>query len=267
VTVRDGFPTYAPALADTMTGMDPASFQMLFDIEERHFWFVARARLIVGLIGTYFPQARRFLEIGCGNAAVLDRIGRAKPYDRLAGSELHTSALSFARQRLGPDPELVQMDARAIPAVGAFDLIGAFDVLEHIAEDEVVLRQMHQALVPGGGVIVTVPQHPALWSAADDLAFHVRRYRRGEMETKLNAAGFRVVRSTSFTALLLPLFALSRLAKRKATSMQEFTEQEFKISPIVNSILLAATQLEVSMTLAGVSWPAGGSRVVVAVRD
>jgi SAM-dependent methyltransferase len=267
VAQRDGVPLYAPELADTLTGMDPASFQVLFEVEARHFWFRSRARLIIGMIDQLFPQARRFLEIGCGKAAVLEAIAGARRYERVAGSELHTAALAFARQRMGAGPELVQMDARAIPARSAFDLIGAFDVLEHIEDDQAVLREIHAALVPGGGVIVTVPQHPRLWSAADDIAFHVRRYRRGEMEQKLTAAGFRVVRSTSYTALLLPLFALSRLVRKtKPKTTDEFAAAEFHISAPVNAVLHAITALEVSLTLAGVSWPAGGSRVVVAVR-
>lgn len=267
VETRDGVPAYAPALADTLTGMDPATFKTLFEIEARHFWFRSRARLILGLIERHFPDSRRFLEIGCGNGAVIERIAAARPLERVAGSELHTSALTFARRRLGLGPELVQMDARAIPARAAFDLIGAFDVLEHIEDDRGVLAQMHAALAPGGGVIVTVPQHPSLWSAADDIAYHVRRYQRGEMETKLTEAGFQVVRSTSYTALLLPLFMLSRLrlGKKPATA-DEFAASEFHLSAPVNAVLYAITSAEVALTLRGISWPAGGSRVVVAKR-
>src|SRR5256885_5971524 len=162
--------------------MDPANFEVLSRVEDEHFWFVARNDLIVGLIGKYFPEARSFLEVGCGNGAVLRAIAASRQWQRLAGSELHPSGLSHARQRLRHGVEFVQMDARHIPAREAFDLTGAFDVIEHIAEDEAVLCELRGATRPGGGVIIAVPQHPWMWSRADDVAFHQRRYAKGELE-------------------------------------------------------------------------------------
>ena len=68
------------------------------------------------------------------------------------------------------------MDARNIPFRDEFDVIGAFDVLEHIDEDVAVIDEVRKALRPGGGFLMSVPQHPALWSQQDERAFHVRRY-------------------------------------------------------------------------------------------
>ena len=65
------------------------------------------------------------------------------------------------------------MDARRIPFEDEFDVIGAFDVLEHIKEDEQVLVQMHRAVKSGGGIMLTVPQHMFLWSEQDVQAHHV----------------------------------------------------------------------------------------------
>ncbi len=106
------------------------------------------------------------------------------------------------------------MDARRILAEQTFDMIGAFDVIEHIAEDEEVMRSAHRALRLGGGVMIAVPQHPWLWSSTDDAAYHVRRYRRGEMEEKLDRNGFRVVFSGSYCTFLLPLMIASRWLDR-----------------------------------------------------
>ena len=103
-----------------------------------------------------------------------------------------------------PDAELLEVDARRLPFEAEFDVVGAFDVLEHIEEDERALIEMHAALRPGGGLVVTVPQHPALWSAVDEYSRHVRRYRRSELLTKLRDSGFEVIHWTSFVSLLLP---------------------------------------------------------------
>jgi SAM-dependent methyltransferase len=207
------------------------------------------------------------LEIGCGTGFVLAAFAQARPWLRLIGSEIHPSGLRFARQRLGDRAEFVQMDARIIPASDAFDLVGAFDVLEHIFEDEAVLSAVFSALAVGGGFIAAVPQHPFLWSEADEAGDHVRRYRRGELEAKLRAAGFDILFSTSYNAALLPVMILNRLARsrRPATQHEQRSpEQEMNLPPAINSVFRAILEAEVTLTLRGVSWPAGGSRVVVA---
>src|SRR5689334_17974126 len=63
VSHRDGIPTFAPDLADTISGMDPKNFDELARLESGYFWFVTRNELIVGLAEKFFPEARRFLEI------------------------------------------------------------------------------------------------------------------------------------------------------------------------------------------------------------
>jgi SAM-dependent methyltransferase len=180
----------------------------------------------------------------------------------MVGSELHPSGLAYARNRLPSGVEFVQMDARNIPAVGAFDLVGAFDVIEHIADDEAVLRGMRAATQTNGGIIISVPQHPWLWSRADDIAYHRRRYRRGELEAKLRRNGFEILFSSSFTALLLPLMAASRLRAR-GSEQDDGVAREFALSPRVNGLFTAILRGEIRMTFAGLNWPAGGSRVMV----
>jgi SAM-dependent methyltransferase len=260
---EDEIPIFAPALADTASGFDPIFFAQLTRIEAEHFWFVARNQLIIGLVNRYFPDATRYLEIGCGNGAVLQALAASRQWTRLAGTDLHPTGLRHARGRLGPDVELVQMDARAIPAASAFDLTGAYDIVEHIAEDETVLRSLRNATVKGGGTIIAVPQHPWLWSRADEIGHHQRRYRLGELEAKLTGSGFEILFSTSFTSLLLPLMAVSRMSGRNEPD-DSGAGTETSIGPKVNAVLKAILRAEVRLTLAGLRWPIGGSRVVVA---
>lgn len=252
---------FAPDLADTVSGMDPKFFDDLANFEADYFWFVARNALIVGLIDKYFPEARRFLEVGCGNGAVLRAVARSRKWERLVGTELHPSGLTHARKRL-PSAEFAQMDARKIPAVNAFDLTGAFDVIEHIADDISVLRGMREATRSGGGIIIAVPQHPWLWSRADVTASHQRRYRRGELEAKLRSSGFEVIFSSSYTALLLPVMAANRWKDRNDEPQDAL--REFRLNRHLNRLFTAILRVEIRATLAGVTWPAGGSRIVVA---
>jgi SAM-dependent methyltransferase len=179
--------------------------------------------------------------------------------ERVVGTEFHAEGLVFAAQRL-PRAELLQMDARRMPFRAEFDVVGAFDVIEHIVEDEDVRRGMHAACRPGGGGMITVPQHAWLWSARDEIAQHRRRYARRELFAKLAAAGFRRPWATSFVSLLLPLMALSRRRKKVACA-------ELEVGRAANRVLGAAMGLERALIRAGVRFPAGGSLLAVAHRD
>ena len=159
----NGHLAFAPELAAESEGFEAHYFGLLAELEAGNFWFRSRNRLLIWALQRYFPEAKSFLEIGCGTGFVLSGIRKALPELALCGSEVFTAGLSFAAVRL-PGIELFQMDARRIPFREEFDVIGAFDVLEHVREDEQVLSQMHQATRKGGGILVTVPHHPFLWS-------------------------------------------------------------------------------------------------------
>lgn len=261
VAIIEGVPCYAPELARESSGFRPEGFAWLAERESGHFWFRARSELIAHVTRRYFPTARRFIEIGCGTGYVLSSLATKCPGLALSGSEIFIEGLGFAARRM-PDADLFQMDARRIPYRNEFDLLGAFDVIEHIEEDEAVLAEIHAALVPGGGAIFTVPQHPSLWSAQDERACHKRRYRRGELEAKLQRAGFEVVFSTSFVSLLLPLLYLSR--RKKRTGGENAIEEEMSVSGVTNEILYRLLQAEGALIRAGLRFPAGGSRLVAA---
>jgi SAM-dependent methyltransferase len=240
-----------------------ASHEALFELEAGSFWFRARNRLLLWAMDTYMPAgAKRYLELGCGTGFVLSAIERHFPAWSLVGSEPLAAGLERARSRVAR-AELLTLDARALPYEGEFDVVGSFDVLEHIAEDELVLAQIHRALRPGGTVILTVPQHPFLWSPADDYAEHVRRYTAPDLRAKLERAGFRLRRSTSFVSVLLPMMLASRLMRRFRSADHD-PEAELRISPLLDRLLEVAMHVEHSWIRRGVSLPAGGSLLIVA---
>ncbi len=262
--ILEGHFAFAPELAEESEGFEASYFDTLSKLEVGNFWFTSRNRLIIWALKQYFPQAANFLEIGCGTGFVLSGIKDALPELTLSGSEVFTAGLSIAARRL-PGVELFQMDARRIPFAENFDVIGAFDVLEHIREDELVLSQMHQATRKGGGIIITVPQHAFLWSQADDYARHVRRYSAHELRNKVERSGFEVVRVTSFVSFLLPLMFVSRLTG--ASSKQRYDPAaEFKIGAATNFILRRVMDVERLFIKIGSSFPAGGSLLLVGRR-
>ena len=263
--VAAGFPAFAPELAHAAEGYDPAHFSVLAELESRNFWFRARNRLIVWALGRYFPGARRFLEVGCGTGFVLSGIAAAYPGLETTGSEVAAEGLGFAARRI-PATRLIQMDARRIPFSGEFDVTGAFDVIEHIEDDRAVLNALHGALAPGGGLLLTVPQHPALWSEYDVRAHHVRRYRAAELRDKVVEAGLDIVRMTSFVTLLLPIMAASRVGRRAPAADYDPLD-ELRISSGLNWMLEKTLDFERLLIKAGISMPAGGSLLLVARRS
>ncbi len=257
-----GFPAFAPELAVDNAGYDDDYFAELFKLEAGNYWFRARNALLIWALRRYFPQAKDYLEIGCGTGYVLSGVAAARPDFNLHASEISSRGLPFAAGRV-PQAELFQMDARAIPFAGHFDIIGMFDVLEHIEDDTRVLAQAHSALKPGGGLMLTVPQHRFLWSRYDEHAHHVRRYEAAGIADKVTRAGFRIVMTTSFVSLLLPLLAWSRRARPAPQGAYDVLA-DLRVGVIVNAVLATVLAGERALIRCGLRFPAGGSRLLLA---
>jgi len=125
---------------------------------------------------------------------------------------------------------------------------------------------MYQATRKRGGILVTVPQHPFLWSKSDDFSRHVRRYTSSELRDKAERAGFEVVRLTSFVSALLPLLIIWRL-KQQFSSREFDPTAEYRISSVMNAALERILDIERAIIRAGPSIPAGGSLLLIARRN
>jgi len=264
-----GFPLFAPGIASGFDAYSASAHDRLPQVEESHFWFVSRNKLIACLLDKYFPQAQNMMEIGCGTGFVLSGLAKNRPEMAFHGAEACLSGLKHAQKRL-PGAGLYQMDACRIPFAGEFDIIGAFDVLEHIADDRRALKEMHKALKPDGGIMITVPQHPWLWSKADENARHQRRYTRTGLHEKIKAAGFAIHGTFSFIALLLPFMAASRFREKGQTNTfkeKSTTSTDFFLPEPMNRVFMRVCDLERALVRVGFSFPAGGSLVCIAKKQ
>ena len=244
-------------------GYDAGLYEAIARAEPGSFWFRARNRLIVSALRRHFPDARSLLEVGCGTGFVLAGLREAVPDLRLVGGELFEEGLEIARRRL-PDVELVRLDALAMPYRDEFDVVGAFDVLEHVEDDERALAGMRLALRSGGGLLLLVPQHPRLWSEMDEVAHHVRRYTRRELAAKVERAGFEILAASSFVSTLLPAMVLSRAVGR---ALRRPYDPVAELRPgRLNGVFERVLDGERRLIERGASLPFGGSLMLVGRR-
>ena len=192
--------------------MTPEVFRQMAEVQDRHWWFVARRRIIDAIVRSLrLPTDARLLELGCGTGANLAMLAR---HGQLQAMEYDADARAVA-SRLGHCP----VDAGGLPdhlpyPPDRFDLVCLLDVLEHVADDAASLAAVARLLRPGGRVLLTVPAYAWLWSAHDVSHHHHRRYTRSQLVALAQASGLQVERAGYFNTLLFPLVAGVRLATR-----------------------------------------------------
>jgi SAM-dependent methyltransferase len=254
---------------------DPVFFKRLALIEDKHFWFHTRNDIIKLLIEQMvgkFPKGYRVLEIGCGTGNVLRVLSKACSQGMVIGTDLYFEGLKFARSRL--TCPLIQADLSTLPFQSKFDLIGLFDVLEHISNDKQALMNLSNRINPGGVLFITVPAHPSLWSYSDDGARHYRRYSAAELETKLRSAGFEIDYLTQYMATTFLLVWIARKFRglmngNKPYSYKEATRltmSEFKVTPIINPILYTFLKFESWIVSRRFKLPFGTSLLALAYK-
>lgn len=247
-------------MKDSRAPFPRAYFPMLAKAESKHWWFRARNNILLWALKNKVKKFTNFLEVGCGTGYVLEAISKEYPSVNLFGAEYYEEGLAFAKSRT-PTASFRQLDATVMDEKSCYDVIGVFDVIEHIEEDEKVLGNLATALTMDGTLMVTVPQHRWLWSDADVQAGHVRRYSRDDLLQKIDNTGLTVVYVTSFVSLLVPLMWLVRMRTRNGGYE---SKNEFEISDFLNQILQYAMRIETALLNLGLRFPIGGSLLVIA---
>ncbi len=257
-----------------MAGQAPFSaehFEPLFAAEDRHFWFRARNRSIAAAAGLIpdLDSIKDIIEHGCGTGFVLRELQRVFPHARVTGADLFAEGLSLARKRF--DGTLVQTDLLQCEYRQAFDLVGLFDVLEHLDDDQLALGALRQQLRPGGWLLLTVPAHMVLWSDYDLASGHRRRYSRGELMTRLCETGFEVKFCTEFMSILFPVMLLRRrfawgrgCSKADIGCGSDALTSELHVSPLLNRLFDVLLRPEAAWIAQGRRLPAGTSIMALA---
>ena len=192
--------------------MERVVYQQMAELDDRHWWYRARRRILADLIRreAKLPRDARILEIGCGTGHNLPMLSG---FGHVDGLELDDEAASLSEARLGrailrsPLPKLAGVS-------DDYDLIGAFDVIEHIDDDHAALAAIATKLKPGGKFMMTVPAHPWMWTAHDVANHHKRRYSKRALRALIDGSPMRLQKIGYFNSLLFPLAVADRAAAK-----------------------------------------------------
>ena len=189
--------------------MDRSAFDAYLGLEERHFWRVAKRRLIAGLVEERFAgrSGLHLVDIG-GACSLISQV--LQPFGEVESIEPDAEIAEVARSRLG-----IRVHHGALPNdlphVAPAHVVTLLDVLEHIEDDFSALVTVRRALTPDGVLFVTVPALRWLWSDHDVVLGHHRRYTRAGLANVLGRAGFKIERLSYYTSLLFPVVVLQRM--------------------------------------------------------
>jgi SAM-dependent methyltransferase len=248
-------------------GFDPHYFPTLSEVEREHYWFAARRDVVLDALRAEVPDlaSRALFDVGCGSGGLIAFL--AENGIALAGAcDAYPESLALVRERVAA-PLLLVDEGRFPPLGPGQSLVGMFDVLEHIDDDEGMLGHLFEVLEPGGFLVLTVPAHPFLFDEMDEIAHHRRRYTRRELGAKLRGAGFTVRRLAHFMSPLVPLVVVrwaARVLGGRRTA-HERREAELRVFPGLNGLMRAVLRLERPLVSAG-GLPFGTSLVAVAER-
>jgi SAM-dependent methyltransferase len=190
--------------------MQASEIERLAHFEEWYWWHRARQAIVSRLLARYGRSAQdRVLDVGCGAGATTLTL---RGSGRVLGVDFGAEAVTAAR---GRGLEVARMDAGGLAVLdGAFDVVVALDVLEHLDDDAAAARELHRALRSGGRLLVTVPAYQWLWSSHDEALGHRRRYRRAQVRTLLEGAGLHVEVCAYVMTVALPPAVLIRMLER-----------------------------------------------------
>jgi SAM-dependent methyltransferase len=237
------------------------TYPILFRVEQSHWWHIGRRKILAEFVEdicrSVTDRRPRILDVGCGTGANLLMLSK---YGAAEGVDISEDALAFCRERgldkvkLGAAEELPYED-------GTFDLVTAFDVVEHMDNDLAGLSEMRRVLRPGGRVLLFVPAFMFLWGLQDDVSNHRRRYRLPELRRVLEQAGFEIERTTyANITFFLPILLIRKLMR--VTGMKTDSENSINV-PALNGVLGRLFGAE-SLILRHMNLPFGVSGLCVA---
>jgi SAM-dependent methyltransferase len=221
--------------------MQTAQFQLHAEIEQKHWWFVARRQILRQIVAEILPPSRAtvILDVGCGTGGNIADL--AADYS-CVGIDTSAEAIQLAKKRF-PDVQFICGTAPADVAdiLPQVRLILLMDVLEHVADDKALLANLVLAAEPGTYFLITVPADRKLWSGHDVAFGHFRRYEAVALEELWANLPVSPMLVSHFNSRLYPLVKMARFMSRRRGKTGGAAGTDFRLpGSIVNRTLARA---------------------------
>ena len=212
-------------------------YDKMNEVETKHWWFQAKKNIIINLIkNKILPQYTKEIEIadiGCGVGLLLNSLSEL---GKVVGIDSSKQAIDFCKTSF--NGELFELDCSSISSLNKkFDLVIASDLIEHIKDDQVIIKNIYDLLNPDGYAIITVPAFQFLWSQHDEEHMHYRRYNLDNLTELIRSANFKIEYISYYNFFLfIPAFIV-RLIK-KVFNIDKKSNLELTIPPsLINRLL------------------------------
>lgn len=204
--------------------MNPSEYKTMFEVEERHWWYVGMQTITQTLIAQAFNGRHdlQILDAGCGTGAVMRYLGA---FGQVTGGDISPLALQFCQQR--QLSRLTQTSVMHLPFPSdSFDLVTSFDVIYHqaVSEYRQALSDFWRVLKPNGRLFLRVPAYNWLRGHHDDVVHTKHRFTAPELGRALAQSGFIIEKLSYTNTLLFPLALAKRLAERLQPPAEEASD-------------------------------------------
>lgn len=169
-----------------------------------YWWYRVRSRLLKTILEPYVGTPDRVLDVGSADGP---SIGWLTARGLKVALDIDPRGLEPGTGVCGSAMQLPFADA-------SFDVVGAFDVVEHCEPESAAVSELARVLVPGGRLLISVPAYQWAWTDFDDENGHHRRYTRARAIAAVEAQGLEVLRASYAFASTFPLFAAERAFRR-----------------------------------------------------
>ncbi len=240
--------------------MNKLEYDRMADREKTYWWHLGRLQIIK----TYIAVAKKgktnlkILNVGCGTGGTIDLL---ESFGKVENVDNSDDAIRFMKS--SGHKNVVKVDGIKLPFKDAsFDIVGAFDVLEHIQEDRAALKEWSRVLRPDGAIVVTVPAYQWLWSGHDEVLYHKRRYTKALIKKTARQAGLKVDKLSYAVVFSLPLVIgfrfINKIMKRQVSSETSYVNVPTWTNRLFTKFLYLEAKLHNKL-----SFPAGTSVVAI----
>jgi len=245
--------------------MDHKFYQEYYNLEREGWWFKARLSILESYCKKIINHPEmRILNVGAATGATSEMLSK---FGEVTSLEYDEFCCKFLKEKTGI--EAINASLTDLPFEDdSYDIICAFDVIEHIEDDIKAIEEIHRVLKPNGKYLLTVPAFQSLWSNHDVINHHYRRYRKNQFNKLIVNNKLKINYSTYFNFwLFIPIsivrFILNNIPRKKNSDSTGSDNEIMQSSKIVNGILYRIFYSEKFLLKLNIKFPFGVSILTI----